>query len=1026
MRTICLTLAILAAWTHAATVPVDTGLAVWLKADALAMTNNQKFNIGDTWADSSAAGRDAVLVDGGPTYYTNKVNGLPAVGFGGGAAFEFAGSLGISGQAAFTGFAVVIQNNTSNNQRVLQFGDIDTGTGGASVGLDTNSAGLRFNNGNRLFSPAVDTASFHVAMWQMTATDTYGTSSYALDGTNGTQTSVSGASNTTNVVDEGYILGRGYTGSGKADWLNAQVAEVLLYDSALSQAQIDQVGYYLARKYNLPTSHAAPSLVTFDGAGADTDWSTQENWDATAEPTASQDALIASGQAATVSKSGETAKDLSFADNTASLSVTNGSLTVNAITGGQGTIRFTGGSIAVTTGNVDVNEFLIANRTYTHDAGTFQAGTLTLGDTAGEGDVQQNGGTVHVTGDLNYGPGGNKGGEYYLNAGTLQVDGSIVETVEAVSPAQMFVDGGTLQVTGSITLQSFRVGNAAGTTGSYTLPAGQVINNTGTLFVGNNGTGELTVNDTSCQITVKNSLRVAAAESANSGDGTLNFQAGTIDVTGGGMYLGGQDAASNESNTIGRVVMGTSGGNLADAQLFTSGANLEVGRGGTGYFTQDSGTVTVKTNNVVIGQAASAVGTYTMNGGKLVLQATGTNGSIRVGNTGAGTFIQNGGEVVANIVDLANVDTATSIGTYTMNGGTLTTGGMLVIGRENQGTFEAVGGTINIGGSLLVGGTDTTGANDAPNADGTMVIGSATTSPVLNLGQFEIGRHNVGMVTQNSGTVSVNGDYNLVLSQYANGNGTYNMAGGELILGTGSNGNINFNQGTGLFDQTGGLVTFTGGSVRLGNNPTSQSTYKLRGGTLDLGGGDVAVGSGNETFEFSGGRLMKPVQFNMPMNQLGGTLAPGGSIGKTIITGAYDQSSGATLEIELDGLAGPGVAGGNDVLQVNQGVTLAGILDVLVNFPAPENAVFQILLANGSGPISGTFQTPDGLELTEGTIFYGTGQGRNPFLITYVGGDGNDVTLTVVPEPASALLLLLSLPAVATRLRRRGLARRPR
>ncbi|HOD82789.1 MAG TPA: PEP-CTERM sorting domain-containing protein, partial [Phycisphaerae bacterium] len=660
----------------------------------------------------------------------------------------------------------------------------------------------------------------------------------------------------------------------------------------------------------------------------------------------------------------------------------------------------------------------------THDAGTFQAGTLTLGDTAGDGNLIQNDGLVHL-GTLRYGPNNNKGGAYTLNGGMLRIDGDILEVAESVGTAQLYVDGGTLQVTGGITLQSFRLGNAAGTTGSYTLPAGQTINNTGTMFVGNNGTGELTVNDTSCLITVKNSLRVAAAESANSGDGTLNFQAGTIDVTGGGMYLGGQDAASNESNTIGTVIMGTPGGNLTDAQLFTSGANLEVGRGGKGYFTQDSGTVTVKTNNLIIGQAASAVGTYTMNGGKLVLQATGTNGSIRVGNTGKGTFIQNDGEVVANIVDLANVDATTSIGTYTMNGGTLTTSGMLVIGRENQGTFEVVGGTMNIGGALLVGGTDTTGANDAPHADGTMVIGSASTSPVLNLGQFEIGRHNVGVVTQNSGTVSVNGANNLVLSQYANGNGTYNMTGGELLLGTGTNGNINFNQGTGLFDQTGGLVKFNGGSVKLGNNPTSQSTYKLRGGTLDLGGGDVAVGSGNETFEFSGGRLMNVGQFNMPMSQLGGTLAPGGSVGKTIITGAYNQSAGATLEIELDGLAGPGVTGGNDVLQVNQGVSLNGILDVLVNFPAPENAVFQILLANGSGLISGTFQTPDGLELTEGTIFYGTGQGRNPFLITYIGGDGNDVTLTVVPEPASALLLLLSLPAVATRLRRRGLARRP-
>ena len=59
-----------------------------------------------------------------------------------------------------------------------------------------------------------------------------------------------------------------------------------------------------------------------------------------------------------------------------------------------------------------------------------------------------------------------------------------------------------------------------------------------------------------------------------------------------------------------------------------------------------------------------------------------TGGAGYIGSHTALSILNNGGEVVANIVDLANVDTATSIGTYTMNGGTLTTSGMLVTGRD--------------------------------------------------------------------------------------------------------------------------------------------------------------------------------------------------------------------------------------------------------------------------------------------------------------------------------------------------------
>ena len=122
---------------------------------------------------------------------------------------------------------------------------------------------------------------------------------------------------------------------------------------------------------------------------------------------------------------------------------------------------------------------------------------------------------------------------------------------------------GSFSVGGNITVQTFRLGQKADETGRWVLPDGKRIINTGAMFVGNNGSGELTVDDTAGTvgtptIVVTNSLRIGAGESnANVGYGTLTFIQGVIDVTGGGVFVGGQDTATTKSNTTGEVVMGT-------------------------------------------------------------------------------------------------------------------------------------------------------------------------------------------------------------------------------------------------------------------------------------------------------------------------------------------------------------------------------------------------------------------------------------------------------------------------------------
>ena len=68
-------------------------------------------------------------------------------------------------------------------------------------------------------------------------------------------------------------------------------------------------------------------------------------------------------------------------------------------------------------------------------------------------------------------------------------------------------------------------------------------------------------------------------------------------------------------------------------------------------------------------------------------------------------------------------------------------------------------------------------------------------------------------------------------------------------------------------------------------------------------------------------------------------------------------------------------------------VTVGGALSVVLGFTPPVGTVFRIIDKTSPGPVSGAFSG-----LPEGTVFAVQGV---QLQISYVGGDGNDVTLTV-------------------------------
>ncbi|QNN25227.1 hypothetical protein HED60_24090 [Planctomycetales bacterium ZRK34] len=256
---------------RASTLEVDSGLNLWLRADNVTVLSG---NTVDSWQDLTATGsgigddtsQDASLSDGGPSRNTGVLNGRPVVNFGGQGAYEFTGSLGLSGAQDFTSFVVARHNNTPASNataRVLQFGAITAHNGGESVGIDIGTPGFRYNNGNRLFdNDDFSTTKFGVGSWVMSSPHTYVSGEFALDGVAGTQTSATNGSNTINLQDQGYTLGKGIALDGSNNNLiNAQVAEVLLFDRVLTQREYEQVGFYLVHRYDLDAQFTqAPSV----------------------------------------------------------------------------------------------------------------------------------------------------------------------------------------------------------------------------------------------------------------------------------------------------------------------------------------------------------------------------------------------------------------------------------------------------------------------------------------------------------------------------------------------------------------------------------------------------------------------------------------------------------------------------------------------------------------------------------------------------------------------------------------------
>ena len=262
----------------------------------------------------------------------------------------------------------------------------------------------------------------------------------------------------------------------------------------------------------------------------------------------------------------------------------------------------------------------------------------------------------------------------------------------------------------------------------------------------------------------------------------------------------------------------------------------------------------------------------------------------------------------------------------------------------------------------------------------------------LSIGRDEAWTNNSGNLFTVSGNVALGGN-----GLTMNGSGDTLISG--IIAGV-ANGSTLTKDGSGTLTLTGN-DTFTRGTT-------------VNGGTLlvnnTAGSGAVTVNNAGTTLGGTG-TISGAVTVNA-----GANIAPGNGGNNTgiLTTGALTLAATSNFRVDINGTT----VGTFDQLNVaTGGVTITGSnLVVTVGTTLSVGQTFTILNKVAGGAITGTFAgIPQG-----GTV---VGSNGTVFSVSYTGGTGNDIVLTVtaapVPEPSTWIGGALAIAGLAFTQRRR-------
>lgn len=566
------------------------------------------------------------------------------------------------------------------------------------------------------------------------------------------------------------------------------------------------------------------------------------------------------------------------------------------------------------------------------------------------------------------------GGTLALNSVNQRVDVTNAPDTATISAALSGSNGlnkagaGTLILSGNNTY-----------TGNTTVTAGVLqIANDSALGAASNG---LVLAGGTLKVTASTTLNSARALS---GTGTLDIPAGSVLTVSGTAATGlltlanvGSLMLTGTSQAVGGFTFMQAATVTANADVFSLNGNITTNNTtGTAVLQANAAlgannrTFTVARGSAAVDFLASGTFQSTLAGtsvtritklGDGIMELAGGNGGLqgfRLGDAvAAGTT--NGGVVI--------IDQPTSLGIATLffNAGTLRngSGGLLAIGNGiSSGAGQLAPGAVFDGSPFDIGGPFTL---FAPSVFAHKITANTTITLEGGLNDpFTTGTS--GPTTPTGTNLIIAGSAHVVLPNSTNSfTIPITVDGGHLVI-------------TGALTGT-TLPTITvknGGELSGGIDTSNSHSTGVVGPVVVAANGVLAPGTNTTASESFG-------------------VTP--DITQVLNTGNLTMQTAGNLKIDLEGLA----AGSFDQISVTGTVTLDGNISITASGYTPvKNDAFIIILNDGTADaVTGNFfGAPQNAVFTSGAFKYS---------LNYAGGDGNDVVLTVVPEPASAALVLL-------------------
>lgn len=367
-------------------------------------------------------------------------------------------------------------------------------------------------------------------------------------------------------------------------------------------------------------------------------------------------------------------------------------------------------------------------------------------------------------------------------------------------------------------------------------------------------------------------------------------------------------------------------------------------------------------------------------------------------DTGSSTSSING--VISGTGGITKTDTGTLIlrGNNTFSGAMTVSAGELVVGHQN-GLGTSAGGTVVSNGAALYIYQST---GDVTYAEPLTLAGTGISafSPTLSVGN-SFGSGGGGSTTPYP-TSTFSGPVTLQSAIKVGAGGRNGKITGAL---TGNFAISVTDNSVGTFE----IAASSNGSATANSvlaPPTKETTYSddQANTGISVYTNETAIVTGKRgSVSVNAGGILKGTG-TVGSATISGKIAPGLSPG-CLTTGDLTLFTGSTYDFEVGGKT---ACSQYDQIVVNGAVQLAGTLNLTLwnGFKPVAGQKYTIISNDGSDAVSGTFDSLDqGATLTVGSY---------KFSVSYNGGDGNDVVLTVTAGAASTgFSLMKSNPLVS-------------